>query len=1044
MSHSEIITYLTEQTDSTMDLAKKIARESNENKIFAVFAEKQTGGRGRNGSSWLQTEHPAISLHPSENISIFQNLAEALAQQTDFLPLTLVIPSQKIKVPFEWVTTLVGCAVFDSLKKTESFLLSHFQDLPFQNNKNIYIKWPNDIISYQNKNKLTTDPIYYKKICGILCETSSVQNNIGDFFIGIGLNFFKHPSTEKSTSFWESLFPLEINKTEKRNINKFLNTKSYIQTTISYFSETLLDELNEYLFVKRDVQQLKNLAIERSLPLGTILSVNKGTRVGEFLGIDDNAALLLSGSKDPILSGEVSIKEKNVNKIEQKNIKTTPSISNLSVAKISPTLAIDFGNTRVHIGFQSSDSKKYQIDIPYDVFLTKNIHNVRDALRPILEGFIADRNKKIDFIYTSVNSPEKTQETMKSIKNFLTTTFPEIILKENKFTEQDILSAIEISGDFDKKRLGADRALKFIFAAKEAQKTKRNTIIFSFGTAVTCEGVSANLNILENFIFPGLQMAFNAIHHYTALVPQFYANPELFSPNNRHWNQEIYVQRGIFLSTASTLLATLKMHSPCKCYLSGGNAEEIIKIINEVDPNNNLDIEIFPSIETDTLLNIKDHLLKTKKEVQIPQIDYFKKIKYTKVEHISNENSLNEETDLTHTDENIDQVMQSMLKARSPIHKERDLIPKQEEFRRIGSRMENVDENERIDAYMSRKFQFHNRETWRERIQNNEVLIEHGAHREKNQGYEVKLNKIKPTYKLKNYDQIWLFHPPEYEPDVIEKIDVVFDNEDVCIFSKPPNMVIHAAGLYGKNTFVNIAAKMGYADCAAVHRIDRETSGILACARKSSTRGIISEAFRQGNVDKMYIAVTKGSRALPEKFRVNLPIGEPENSLIRLKLWVEGKNLQSAETWFAKLATYNDYTLFACLPQTGRTNQIRIHLAAIGHWIVGDKMYHANENVFIEFYEKGYTKWVNDQTLFPRHMLHNTGIMIHSNDLPELNDKPIICELPQDMLNSDIVKNLLNNSSVPLNSEIQKEYLSRLFLELHETDFNLFPEIYQN
>ncbi|KAB8028453.1 type III pantothenate kinase [Fluviispira multicolorata] len=1040
MSQTEFNTFLVEHTTSTMDLAKKIAKESNENKIFAVIAKKQSGGRGRNGSSWIQATNENFSSDQAEEVYTFKNISQALEEQIDFLPITLVFPSQHIKVPYEWLTTLVGCAIYDSLNKTISFLHSHFQDLPFQSNKNIYIKWPNDIISFQNKNKLSNDPIQYKKICGILCETSATQNQIGDFFIGIGLNFFKHPSTDTSISFWESLFPLELNKSEKRILNKWINTRDYLKTTLQYFSDSFMQEIKEYLCVSRSREQLKNLAMERSLPIGTLLSVNKGTRQGEFLGMNENAGLLLKGNNEPIFSGEISIKEKKQTSVKNEKISTvTKTLANISSPKMSPTLAIDFGNTRVHIGFQSSEAKKYQIDIPYDVFLTKNIHQVRDALRPVLEGFIIDRNKKIDFIYTSVNSPEKTQETIKSIKNFLITTFPEIVLKETKFTEQEILDSTEISGDFEKKRLGADRALKFIFAAKEALKTKKNIIVFSFGTAVTCEGVSANLNMLENFIFPGIQMAFNAMHHYTALVPQFYANPECFSPRDKHWNQEIYVQRGVFLSTASTVLTTLKMHMPCKCYLSGGNAEEIIKIINEIDPQNNLDIEVFPSIETDTLLSIKDHLIKPKQVESIPKNDYFKKIKYTKPENKIDENLLNEETDLSYSDENIDQVMQTMLKARSPSKKERNLLPKNEDFRRIGARMENVDENERIDAYMARKFQFHNRETWRERILNSEILIEHGAHREKNANYEVKLNKIKPTYKLKNYDQIWLFHPPEYEPDVIENIDVVFDNGDVCIFSKPPNMVIHAAGLYGKNTFVNIAAKMGYADCAAVHRIDRETSGILTCARKSTTRGVISEAFRQGNVDKMYLAVTKGTRNLPEKFRVNLPIGEPENSLIRLKLWVTGKNLQSAETWFAKLATFEDYTLFACLPQTGRTNQIRIHLAAIGHWIVGDKMYHENENVFIEFYEKGFTQWVSEQTLFPRHMLHNTGIMINSHELHEFTKKPIICELPKDMINSDIVKNLLRNSSIPN----QKDYFSKLFLDLHNTDFTNFPEIYQ-
>ena len=133
--------------------------------------------------------------------------------------------------------------------------------------------------------------------------------------------------------------------------------------------------------------------------------------------------------------------------------------------------------------------------------------------------------------------------------------------------------------------------------------------------------------------------------------------------------------------------------------------------------------------------------------------------------------------------------------------------------------------------------------------------------------------------------------------------------------------------------------------------------------------------------------------------------------------------------------------MFACLPQTGRTNQIRIHLAAIGHWIVGDKMYHEDEQVFIQFYENGYTDWVHEQTLFPRHMLHNAGIMGSNIKLTSLSDNPIVCELYSDMMNSEIVKNLLKNSSIPLDPIQQREYIKNIFLKLHKINFNEFPDI---
>jgi RluA family pseudouridine synthase len=364
-----------------------------------------------------------------------------------------------------------------------------------------------------------------------------------------------------------------------------------------------------------------------------------------------------------------------------------------------------------------------------------------------------------------------------------------------------------------------------------------------------------------------------------------------------------------------------------------------------------------------------------------------------------------------------------------------------EHFRKLGVLLENITEPQRIDAYLAKKFQFHSRKIWYTRIENHELLVEHCAN--KNRKKEIELIQVKPTYKIKNYDQIWIFHPPECEPDLFKKIDLVFDDGDVCVFAKPPHMVVHAAGMYGKNNFINVVAKMGDTSCFPVHRIDKETSGILLCARQSSTRKLISLAFRQGHIQKMYLAVTKGLRFLPEKFRVHLPIGTPEQSFIRLKLWVHGQNAQHAETWFSKLATFEDYTLFACLPQTGRTNQIRIHLAAIGHWIVGDKMYHKNEQVFLEFYEKGLTSWVQEQVLFHRHMLHNVAIMAPKIPLPALSEKPIVCELDFDLRQSEIVKNLCQKIPLSENISEQKKYFEHIFLQLHQTDFYQFPEIFE-
>ncbi len=1028
MNNKDFFTVFTEYTPSTMDLARlHQSSHYHNNNIVAVVTRNQTSGRGRGGSVWQQANLTSTDNHQTAPLNYSQELNEVMLTNLDFLPITLIMPATRIKVPYEWVTVLISCAITDALAATENFIKSILQGLPFAENKLLCIKWPNDIILMNNIDSQNN----FKKICGILCETSSQGNKIGDFYIGIGLNFFSTPEIEQAISFWDSLFTTDINKNTRRELNKLLKSPDFKKAVISKFCDNFKKEILDYLCNTRSKEQIKSIVLERSLPLGTVISVDKGTRQGAFQGLDDSGGLLLAGNKTPIIAGEISLKDKQVKKVEPTK----------EVSKVSPIFAIDFGNTTIHTAYKSSNSNLYYSNIPYDSLISGTSSILREIFKPLLDGLIIDRKEKIDFLYTTVNTPEKTKLSIQKMKDYFKSLFPEMIFNEIKISENDIFNCVSITGNFEIGRLGADRALKFLFAAEEAKKQKKNIITFSFGTAVTCEGVAENSSILENFIFPGVQMALNAINHFTALVPLFQADPLQFEAKERIWNQEIYVQRGVFLSTAASVIATIEMHAPCKCYFSGGNAEAIFNIIKEIYPNKKFDIEILPNIETDVLIKFKQKLLKTYIESELSKKNIINN-NIAKIKNILEEKENKNVTTLTtqFNDQNISAVAKTMLKARDPKAIVRNIEPKQEDFRKIGSHIENLKSEERIDAYMALNFQFHNRETWRERISNGEVLVEHGAHIKNRE--KIHLNKVKPTYKIKNFDQIWLFHPPEYEPDIIDNIDIVYDDGDVCVFAKPPNMVIHAAGIYGKNTFVNVAAKMGYQNCAAVHRIDRETSGILACARKSETRNFISEAFRQGNIKKMYLAVAKGKNNLPEKFRVSLPIGEPENSLIRLKLWVNGKLSQQAETWFAKLATYDDYTLYACLPQTGRTNQIRIHLAAIGQWIVGDKMYHPNEQVFIEFYEKGYTDWVHEQTIFPRHMLHNAGLMLNeANKTTAFSAQPIICELYSDMMASDIVKNLFKKAKIPLDKDKQRDFFKQIFIELNNTNFQHYPDI---
>jgi pantothenate kinase type III len=592
----DFLTYFCEETSSTLDLAKNIVKKNTLNQhVITVVAGRQVQGRGRAGRVWLQSEVPRQEkriFQKNVPLQFFEHLEDVFDREKDFLPLTFIIPPERLLIPQQWLTALVGCAVYDALVATELLIKSMALPLAFQNEKNMFLKWPNDLMVRQ---KFGT----YQKICGILCEASVIQNQMNALFVGIGLNFFHAPPLQSASSFWENLFFEKLVTKEMRFKNELLNHPDHKKFILKEFSKFLIREICEFLFQKRNVSELKKIVLHRSLPLGTPLLVEKKSLQGSFLGLTDDAALLLAGHHQPLYSEDLLIQKEE-----------TPA----KYCVVKPlTLAIDFGNTSVHFAFEDSKKNLHQINVPYERIFSENQDEMKHDFKVIINILNECDHKKIHLVYVSVNSYQKTLKAIFLIKKYLKFLFPEVSFLNNKVTEKDVFNAFQIGGHFDSSHFGADRALKLYFAYKMAKKNKKNTLTFCVGTATTCEGVSAVGTLLENFIFPGLQMSFHALHDHTALVPLFQANEHCVFPYGQLWNQEVYVQRGVFLSVASTLMTTLHFHSPCQCFLTGGGAAAILNIVKTLVPENNFEIHVVSNIETHVLLNDKDSFLKEKK-----------------------------------------------------------------------------------------------------------------------------------------------------------------------------------------------------------------------------------------------------------------------------------------------------------------------------------------------------------------------------------------------------------------------------------------------
>lgn len=214
----------------------------------------------------------------------------------------------------------------------------------------------------------------------------------------------------------------------------------------------------------------------------------------------------------------------------------------------------------------------------------------------------------------------------------------------------------------------------------------------------------------------------------------------------------------------------------------------------------------------------------------------------------------------------------------------------------------------------------------------------------------VLVNGVKETkkYKLKENDEVRAELP---EPRVVDAIpqdiplDIVYEDDDIIVVNKPQGMVVHpAAGNYDGtlvnalmfHTKGNLSAINGIIRPGIVHRIDKDTSGILVVAKNDKAHLSLSEQFKEHSITREYFCLVSGGVA-EDYFFVDKPIGRDPKDRKKMLAGVTGG--RSAKTHFYVEKRYVGYTLLRCVLETGRTHQIRVHLKSVGKAIVGDSVY---------------------------------------------------------------------------------------------------------
>ena len=202
--------------------------------------------------------------------------------------------------------------------------------------------------------------------------------------------------------------------------------------------------------------------------------------------------------------------------------------------------------------------------------------------------------------------------------------------------------------------------------------------------------------------------------------------------------------------------------------------------------------------------------------------------------------------------------------------------------------------------------------------------------------------------KIKTGDEITVNMP---EPEICEALpeniplDIVYEDDDLLVVNKPRGMVVHPATGNYTGTLVNalmyhcgdrLSSINGVIRPGIVHRIDKDTSGLLIVAKNDFAHNILAEQIKEHSFTRKYQAVVVGN-VKDDTGTINAPIGRHQTD--RKKMAVTLKNSRNAVTHYKVIARYNGYTHVELTLETGRTHQIRVHMAYIGHPVAGDPVY---------------------------------------------------------------------------------------------------------
>ena len=264
--------------------------------------------------------------------------------------------------------------------------------------------------------------------------------------------------------------------------------------------------------------------------------------------------------------------------------------------------------------------------------------------------------------------------------------------------------------------------------------------------------------------------------------------------------------------------------------------------------------------------------------------------------------------------------------------------------RKMDKRVIVVEDNEggRLDKYLSEKFEDLTRSYIKKLIDEKDAVLVNGE-------------TVKAKHNLKPGDTVSVTVPEPQEIEIAAEdipLDIVYEDDCMLVVNKPQGMVVHpAAGNYS-GTLVNgllyrcgssLSGINGEKRPGILHRIDKDTSGLLLVAKNDNAHQRLSEQIKAHSLTRAYKALVHGN-IKQDRGRIDAPIGRHPTD--RKKMTITDKNSRNAVTNYRVLERFSRYTFVECILETGRTHQIRVHMSKNGHPIVGDKTYGVKKEEF--------------------------------------------------------------------------------------------------